>query len=124
MSIEKLEDQLSAIEAISLPDQAKMLMQSVRDTTQQDFEDLLQAYLNADYKKIIELMKDTTLPANFEHALLTKRNKNMAKTIAKYCKKQSTFTAIGAAHLPGTHGVIALLRKRGFTVEPIPFKFY
>ncbi|MCD6366579.1 MAG: TraB/GumN family protein, partial [Bacteroidales bacterium] len=54
LGIEKLEDQLGAIKAISLPDQAKMLMQTVRDTTQTDFEDLLDAYLHADFDKFAE----------------------------------------------------------------------
>ena len=123
LGIEKLEDQLGAIKAISLSDQAKMLMQTVRDTTQTDFEDLLNAYLHADFDKFAELMKDTSLPSNFEEALLTKRNKGMAKHIIQYCKTQPTFNAIGAAHLPGPNGVIALLRKKGYMVEPIPFKF-
>jgi uncharacterized protein YbaP (TraB family) len=123
LGIEKLEDQLSAIKAISLQDQAKMLMQTVRDTTDTDFDELLDAYLHADFDKFAELMKDTTLPSNFEEALLTKRNKGMAKHIIEYCKKQPTFNAIGAAHLPGPNGVIALLRKKGYKVEPIPFKF-
>lgn len=124
LGIEKLEDQLSAIKAISLQEQGKMLMQTVRDTSDADFEELITAYLNADFEKFAELMKDTTLPANFEEALLTDRNKGMAKHIAKYCKKQSTFNAIGAAHLPGPNGVIALLRKKGYTVEAIPFNFH
>ncbi len=124
LGIENLEDQLGAIKAISLTDQAKMLMETVRDTTQTDFEELITAYLHADFDKFAELMKDTTLPANFEETLLTKRNIGMAKHIIQYCKKQSTFNAIGAAHLPGPNGVIALLRKKGFTVEPIPFNFH
>ncbi len=123
LGIEQLKDQLGAIKSISLEDQAKMLMQSVRDTTGTDFEDLINAYLHADFKKFAELMKDTTLPSNFEEALLTKRNKGMAKHIIQYCKKQPTFNAIGAAHLPGPNGVIALLRKKGYKVEPIPFNF-
>jgi len=124
LGIEKLKDQLDAIKAISLPDQAKMLMETVHDTTQTDYEDLINAYLHADFDKFAELMKDTTLPANFEEALLIKRNKGMAKHIIQYCKKQPTFNAIGAAHLPGPNGVIALLRKKGYTVEPIPFNFH
>ena len=124
LGIEKLEDQLGAIKAISLADQAKMLMETVRDTTQADFEELINAYLHADFDKFAELMKDTTLPANFEEALLTKRNKGMAKHIIQYCKKQPTFNAIGAAHLPGPNGVIALIRKKGYTVEPVPFNFH
>ncbi len=121
--IEKLKEQLAAVNKISLKDQAKMLMETVRDTTNQNFEDLVKAYRNEDLKKLSELLKDTTLPGNFEEAFLIKRNKVMAKRISKLIKKQSVFNAIGAAHLPGEHGVIELLRKKGYTVEPVPFKF-
>jgi uncharacterized protein YbaP (TraB family) len=34
-----------------------------------------------------------------------------------------TFNAVGAAHLGGENGVIALLRKNGYTVKPIKTKF-
>ncbi len=121
--IEKLKEQLAAVNKISLKDQAKMLMETVRDTTNQNFEDLVKAYRNEDLNKLSELLKDTTLPGNFEEAFLIKRNKVMAKRISKLIKKQPTFNAIGAAHLPGEHGVIELLRKKGYTVEPVPFKF-
>jgi len=124
LGIEKIKDQLGAIDKLSLQEQAKMLMQTVRDTTQEDFEKLIDAYLNADFNKFAELMKDTTLPSNFEESLLIKRNKKMAKHIAQHCKKQATFNAIGAAHLFGPKGVIALLRKKGYSVTPIPFSFH
>ncbi len=123
LGIEKLKEQLEAVNKITLKDQAKMLMESLKDTTNVNFEELLQAYRSADLKKLSELMKDTTLPQNFEEAFLVKRNKRMAKRIAKFVKKQPTFNAIGAAHLPGEKGVINLLRKKGFTVEPVPFEF-
>ncbi len=34
-------------------------------------------------------------------------------------KLRTTFFAVGAAHLPGDSGVIALLRSNGFKVEPV-----
>jgi hypothetical protein len=34
-------------------------------------------------------------------------------------KNESVFFAVGAAHLPGKKGVIQLLQKAGYTVQPI-----
>lgn len=34
-------------------------------------------------------------------------------------QKESTFFAVGAAHLGGEIGIIHLLRKAGYTVKPI-----
>jgi len=123
LGIEKLKEQLEAVDKISLKEQAKMLMESLNDTSNAKFEKLLNAYRLADLNKLSELMKDTSLPQNFEEAFLIKRNKRMAKRISKFIKKQSTFNAIGAAHLPGEKGVINLLRKKGYKVEAIPFSF-
>lgn len=122
--VEKFEQQVAAIDKISLKDQIKMLVETVKDTSKADFSELLNAYLNFDLNKLMELTsKDTTLPGNFAEAFLINRNKVMAKSIKKLTKKSKTFIAVGAAHLPGENGVIKLLRDYGFTVEPVKFKF-
>ncbi|MEI7595222.1 MAG: TraB/GumN family protein [Bacteroidota bacterium] len=125
LGIEELSDQLGAIEKISIDEQVKMLMDAVKDTSKQEnnFEDLLDAYLNSNLDEMLKLSNDTTLPENFNKAFLIDRNKKMAKNIAKYCTEQITFNAIGAAHLGGKEGVVELLRKKGYTVKPILVKF-
>lgn len=35
-------------------------------------------------------------------------------------KEQALVIAVGAGHLPGDRGVINLLRKAGYKVEPVP----
>ena len=123
--IEKLKDQVDAIDKIPLKEQCEMLMKSVRDTSSEKdkYDELLKVYLKGDLDKMLELSKDTTMPENFNEIFLTNRNKHMAKKIAKLCKKQSTFNAIGATHLCGEQGVINLLRKKGYTVKPVKFEF-
>ena len=51
--------------------------------------------------------------------LLNNRNKNWISKIDKYVKQKPTFIAVGAAHLGGQNGVISLLKKQGFKVEPV-----
>ncbi len=125
LGIEELEDQMGAISKIPLEDQARMLLEGIKDTntTNNTFELMVEAYTSFDEEALQKLFADTTLPKEFEEELLIRRNKGMAKNIAKFVKKQSTFNAIGAAHLFGDKGVVALLRKKGFTVEPVPFVF-
>lgn len=125
LGIEKLEEQLSAIDQISLEEQCKMLMEYVKDTSEnlQNFDELIETYLNADLEGMITLVNDTTLPSNFGEALLGKRNEVMAKNIIKFSKKQPTFSAVGAAHLGGEKGVLELIRKKGYTLKAIPFSF-
>ena len=43
----------------------------------------------------------------------------MAERAAQYLEKGNAFMAVGALHLPGKDGLVALLRDEGFTVEPV-----
>ncbi len=125
MAVEKLQEQLAAINSISLEDQAKMLVQLTTDTVSDanNFESLIASYLSQDLDKMAALVDDPTLPKEMSEQFLVVRNKVMAERIEGFMKEQSTFTAVGAAHLGGKDGVIALLRKAGFEVKAIPFAF-
>jgi len=125
LGIEVLGDQIGAIDQITLKEQGQMLLKALEDTSKDggSFDELIEVYLKQDLGKMLEMMKDSTLPEKFNQAFLVGRNVKMADNIAKYSKKQKTFNAIGAAHLPGEKGVIALLRKKGYTVEPVPLTF-
>ena len=59
---------------------------------------------------------------NYMKNMLYIRNKNMVNSIDSIVKKGSLFSAVGAAHLGGKKGVIAMLRERGYTVEPLVSK--
>ncbi|MFK8061439.1 MAG: TraB/GumN family protein [Polaribacter sp.] len=56
---------------------------------------------------------------NYMKNMLYIRNENMANSIDSITKKGSLFSAVGAAHLGGEKGVIAILRERGYTVEAL-----
>jgi hypothetical protein len=47
------------------------------------------------------------------------RNRNMASRLDSAIRGAQVFAGIGAAHLPGEKGVIALLEKQGYTVRPL-----
>ena len=54
--------------------------------------------------------------------LVTKRNHHMAERAAARIREQpdqSFFFALGAAHMPGDDGVVALLRQREMTVTRV-----
>lgn len=125
--VEKFSDQIRAVDAISLEDQADMLFEGLADTTGNDdagkMDEMLEAYMSFDLESIFEMTNDTSLPAEFNKAFLIDRNVGMVKHFVKIAKKQTLFCAVGAAHLPGGTGVIALLRKRGYTVEPVVFSW-
>ena len=123
--LEEYMDQIKATDAISLDDQLDILRQTLHETADvaASFDSLVLAYLAFDLSMIAEMMRDTTLPDNFNEVLVEKRNKTMYKGFRKIAKKQRVFCAVGTAHLPGDKGLIGLLRKKGYTVEPVKFEW-
>jgi uncharacterized protein YbaP (TraB family) len=67
----------------------------------------------------IEALSLASTSAEQKDLVLIKRNVKMARRIDSLTALRTMFLAVGAAHLPGDSGVIDLLRKRGFTVEPV-----
>ena len=55
----------------------------------------------------------------FNDEVITKRNRVMAERATPMIEKGGAFIAVGALHLPGEEGLVALLRERGYTVERI-----
>lgn len=51
--------------------------------------------------------------------ILLERNNTMAASIASLASQQPTFAAVGAAHLCGGKGILRLLKRLGFTVQPV-----
>jgi uncharacterized protein YbaP (TraB family) len=124
-AIETLEEQMGAFNSISLEDQAKMLVKMVNDTadSEKQYDELVATYLDQDLDKMITFSEDPSLPEDFSKNFLIDRNRKMVKTIMELMSKASTFSAVGAAHLGGPDGLLALLQKAGYTVKPVKFKF-
>ncbi|WP_417876122.1 TraB/GumN family protein [Winogradskyella sediminis] len=55
----------------------------------------------------------------FRENMLYIRNENMVVSLIKLMPTQSVFAGVGAAHLPGEHGMINMLRQRGYTVKAL-----
>jgi uncharacterized protein YbaP (TraB family) len=55
----------------------------------------------------------------FEDLLLVNRNKKWIPVMKAEMNRSACLFAVGAGHLPGTDGVIDLLRKEGYTVSPV-----
>ncbi|MFO7789904.1 MAG: TraB/GumN family protein [Bacteroidota bacterium] len=126
LALEELSDQIGAIDKMTIEEQVDMLMDGLTDeenSMEKQFNRLVDAYVAQDLDSLQVLMQDTALPEAFGDELIIHRNKVMAKNIHKIMKKQSVFAAFGAAHLVDEKGVIKLLRKRGYTVEPVRFDF-
>lgn len=121
--LETVAYQMSLFDAIPYKIQADMLVASIsspqNDSTAIDQNQLLvDIYKQQDIQAMQSLVEDSEDTSNYEDILLTQRNKNWIPLIGKMMRQQTTFFAVGAGHLGGEQGVIALLRKEGFIVTP------
>lgn len=104
----------------AIPDDASEESNGYKDyySAAQKIED---AYRDGNLDMLDSLSKLTTT-RNTQKYLIVDRNVFFANTIDSVLKTKSLFSGVGAAHLPGEEGVIELLRKKGYTVEPLVSK--
>lgn len=128
--LETIEDQINVFEVIPYEDQAEMLVESIQDIRKSkgkskeealtEIEKLVTMYKAEDPDGMAEMtLGEMTKMEKGADALLKDRNEKWIPEIVTLAKEKPTFFAVGAAHLGGEHGVIRLLRKAGYTVEPI-----
>ena len=127
--IETLEEQLDAIDAIPIKEQADMLKEFLlKDEDPKDaIKKLWDAYKIQNFEDLENELIESNASALFTNELITKRNINMADRIsAMIAKDGSVFAAIGALHinnLQDTKGVVLLLKEKGYTLTPVEFEF-
>jgi uncharacterized protein YbaP (TraB family) len=71
--------------------------------------------ISAIFAQVIAGLEDK----NTIYWMLERRNNNWAIKMPDMMKGKSCFFAVGAGHLGGPGGIIALLRKKGYSVEPV-----
>ena len=113
--IEDVADQAIELypEVKNAEDVERILNSKVIDKKQVD--EFVKVYLLEDINRITEI---TGIELD-EDTVLIRRNKKMAYRMDSLAAIRPTFFAVGAAHLPGTQGVIELLQRRGFELTPV-----
>jgi len=117
--------QASLFDSIPYEEQAKELVKSIDSTDQNKkmTRQLVDLYNKQDLDGIDELSrKEDPGMSGYMDLLLYGRNRKWAKMLDGMLRKRSMLIAVGAAHLPGKGGVIDLLRKEGYTVQPVENK--
>ena len=93
-----------------------MLEESSKDETIK----LVSKYKEEDINALFEITTDKKYTSEkTKKNILDNRNVNWIKIMPELMKTESTFFAVGSAHLAGELGVINLLREAGYTVKPI-----
>ncbi len=82
-------------------------------------ENILKVYIDKDLTTLNAIVNGNRNNEFNADLMLIKRNRKMAMRMDSLSHIRSTFFAVGAAHLPGDSGLINLLSKMGYTVEPV-----
>lgn len=119
---ETIEFQSSVFDSIPYEVQAKALLKDI-DSSQQArvyLNKMMNLYVSQNMGELTKFIADTTFSGGENDDMLLKnRNENWVKQLSKILPEKNIFMGVGAAHLLGEIGLIALLRKEGYVVKPL-----
>jgi uncharacterized protein YbaP (TraB family) len=89
------------------------------------FQDMIEVYNSGDLDALMQVVNDQkSFNGNqYKREMLDNRNVRMVQSMENLMHQKSSFCAVGAAHLPDTMGIIALLREKGYTVRKMTPQF-
>lgn len=96
------------------------MIKMLEEFSKEETDKLVAKYKEENINFLYDIMTDEKIiTEETKKAILDNRNQNWVKTIPELIKNESTFIAVGSAHLAGDLGLINLLRKAGYTVKPV-----
>ena len=122
-SLESVESQYAVLEKISLEKQKEELLAVVDSMAMYKklTDSMINLYMHQDIEALycITNSYNTSFDEEWQEEMLDKRNVGMVAQLKEKMKEGSVFVAVGAGHLPGTTGLIFLLKMQGYTVRPV-----
>ncbi len=122
LGLETAEFQASLFDSIPYAQQAKDLVNYIDsiDFYKKSTNELVEVYRAQDLERIDVLTRtgDASM-SNYIDLLLYGRNRKWVDSLRNILPSKSVLIAVGAGHLPGDQGLIRLLKKAGYTVEPV-----
>ncbi len=125
--LETMDFQLALFDSIPYSVQAEMLYQAIANEVGSEmaegdsqFDQMVAMYKRKGVAEMSALITSESEGfGDFEEMLVIRRNENWVPNIMERLTTSPALYAVGAGHLGGEHGVIALLRAEGYTVEPV-----
>lgn len=124
--LESLEELGGLFNSFSLPDQVRLLTDAVchRNVLEGDFAQMISLYQEGDLAGMYSYGRrysfaDNALYERLTDRVLTRRNYRMVERMLPILEAGAAFIAMGALHLPGEEGVLALLERQGFAITRV-----
>ncbi|UOG74385.1 TraB/GumN family protein [Hymenobacter tibetensis] len=122
LGLETVQEQLGLFDKIPYAEQSKMLADMVNQeaAAKQEIQQMMTLYKTQDVEQL-RVMTSKSLFGfqQYEDLLLDSRNQRWIADMERHATAKPTFFAVGAAHLGGSKGVLALLRQQGYQVRPV-----
>ncbi len=124
LSLETMKDQADLLfNSTPVNQQVVMLMEYLRKdelkNNEQESDRMNACYKAQDLNCLDSLMQSSGYSDIESDLLLKDRNEKWIPRIEEAVNNKSCFIAVGALHLAGDDGIIALLRKNGYTLSPV-----
>lgn len=119
--LETAQEQLALFDDLPVDSVIKDLITSVDSyaVEKQQYRKLVNLYKKQDLPALYNIIKTSGDLGDTKSALLDERNIKWIEGMVDKMDQGSVFFAVGAGHLWGDSGVIALLRNANYTVEPV-----
>jgi hypothetical protein len=121
VEIDYLETALFQLDLLNKIMDIDFLKHMLRTAKEEDTKKLLELYRKGDEDALHEaVMQPDAWGQDFEtnvEAMLFARNDDWVPKLEQLFQRKDVFVAVGAAHLVGPRGVLASLRKKGYTIE-------
>jgi uncharacterized protein YbaP (TraB family) len=119
--LETLDYQVSRFDEMPMDQQDKMLADTLKDldTETANVNKLADAWQAGDSPAVERIvLQDLKQDPQMYQRLLVERNRNwLPKLEALFARRGHAFVVVGAAHLVGPDGLLAMLRAKGYSVE-------
>jgi uncharacterized protein YbaP (TraB family) len=127
VGLETLEQQLAFLENMPIEQQLLLLDHAVEEFGRVgEVHDLMvDTYLQNDLQQLARLAAeqlqslDAEVREYFMAEGIDRRNRRMLDGLLPILRQECVFAAVGALHLPGPEGLLALLRERGYALRPL-----
>ena len=122
--LETIDQQIGLLEAMGEGYESEFVLYSLRDleTAGQAMEEMLAAWRTGDQAQLeaqfINPMREET-PQLYDSMLVVRNNNWMPQIEAMFDEPGTEFVLVGAAHLVGEHGLLAMLSERGYEVSTV-----
>ena len=124
--LESMEELGGLFNSFSLADQVRLLTDAVchREILEGDFAKMISLYTQGDLAGLFSYgqrysFDENTLYESLTEKILIQRNYRMVERMRPMLNTGAAFIAVGALHLPGAEGVLALLEKYDYEITRV-----